>query len=558
MFIVLGVLTMLGSCLCFFTPVMECVGVSVVMSHGMMYELSFSLDKYSAMFGAVVGIISGSVLVFSDFYMEDEVYKKRFCSMILLFVGSMVLLLIADNLTSLMVGWDGLGLTSFCLVGYYDSKYSLSASMLTLMTNRVGDVMLLAVIGVLVGTSSLSLESVQEHGTTALTFMLVLVAGATKSAQVPFSAWLPAAMAAPTPVSTLVHSSTLVTAGLYLMFRYSGPMMSGMSSVMFLMGLSTALMASTCAALEADIKKVVALSTLSQLGVMNMGLSIGMGDLAFFHLIVHALFKALMFMCVGCIIMSEFGGQEIRRVSGLASKLPMVSMWLLVASVSLSGFPMMAGFFSKDLLLEALISEGMSAVCLVLMLFLSFLTVCYSWRLIKCLFSFKEMEVTTYVGEPKAAFLCTFVLGVGSVLGSTGVQMKMMEVNGLALVSSKDKILLSAIVIMGAVVFSFITPNYYIRMTEAKEALSTMMFFSLVSGSPISKGFLKMCMECGPAAEVGLEYFFGEGMVRRSIKKSSVVSGVPLHWGAWGFFVYYGALIASLFLLVVWTVILVR
>ena len=198
--------------------------------------------------------------------------------------------------------------------------------MLTLITNRVGDVILLAVIGVLVGTSSLSLERVQEHGTTALTFMLVLVAGATKRAQVPFSAWLPAAIAAPTPVSTLVHSSTLVTAGLYLIFRYSGPMMSGMRRVMFLMGLSTALIARTCAALEADIKKVVALSTLRQLGVINMGLSIGIGDLAFFHLIVHALFKALIFMCVGCIIISEFGGQEIRRVSGLASKLPIVRM----------------------------------------------------------------------------------------------------------------------------------------------------------------------------------------------------------------------------------------
>ena len=219
--------------------------------------------------------------------------------------------------------------------------------------------------------------------------------------------------------------------------------------------------------------------------------------------------------------------------------------------MSLRGFPIIAGFFSKDLLLEALIREGMRAVCLVLMLFLSFLTVCYRWRLIKCLFSFKEIEVTTYVGEPKAAFLCTFVLGVGRVLGSTGVQIKIIEVNGLALVRRKDKILLSAIVIMGAVVFSFITPNYYIRITEAKEALRTMIFFSLVRGSPISKGFLKICIECGPAAEVGLEYFFGEGMVRRSIKKRSVVRGVPLHWGAWGFFVYYGALIARLFLLVV-------
>nr|YP_010574774.1 NADH dehydrogenase subunit 5 [Hippopus porcellanus]UZM09093.1 NADH dehydrogenase subunit 5 [Hippopus porcellanus] len=554
MFITLGVLTVFGSCFCFITPEVECIGVSVTISHGMMYEINFSLDKYSEMFGAVVGVISGSVLIFSSFYMEDELFKKRFCSMILLFVGSMVLLLIADNLVTLMVGWDGLGLTSFCLVGYYDSKSSLSASMLTLMTNRVGDVMLLVAISVLMGTTSLSLSNVKEYSMTALMFMLVLVACATKSAQVPFSAWLPAAMAAPTPVSTLVHSSTLVTAGLYVMFRFSGSLMSGTSSVMFLMGLSTALMASSCAILEADIKKVVALSTLSQLGVMNMGLSIGMGDLAFFHLIVHALFKALMFMCVGCVIMGEYGGQEVRRISGLSFKMPMVSMWLLVACVSLSGFPMMAGFFSKDLLLEALISEGMSVPCLVLVLVLSLLTVCYSWRLVKCMFFSKGSSVASYVGEPKAAFLCTFMLGMGSVVGAMSVQMKMMEVNGLALVSYADKVLLSIVVAMGALIFSFITPAHYISSGRVKEALSTMVFFGVVSGSPIAKLFLKLFMECGPSAEAGLEYYFGEGMVRRSVKSSFAVSGVPLHWGAWGFFVYYVGLIISLFLVVAWMI----
>nr|QCX31183.1 NADH dehydrogenase subunit 5 [Tridacna maxima] len=546
----IGLTVAIISMLSFYLQSVGNVALSVSLSHGMMFELAFSLDKYSIMFGAVVGIISGSVLIFSEFYMADEVFKNRFCGLILLFVASMFVLLIADNMPALMVGWDGLGLVSFCLVGYYDSKSSLSASMLTLMTNRVGDVMFLVVISLLIGVSSLFFDSVEEMAATGLVMLMILVGSATKSAQVPFSAWLPAAMAAPTPVSTLVHSSTLVTAGLYVMFRFSSSFSGGLGSVMFVMGLFTALMASSCATLEADIKKIVALSTLSQLGLINLGLSIGMSDLAFFHLIVHALFKALMFMCVGCVIMSEFGAQEIRRISGLSKKMPTVSMWLLVASMSLSGFPMMAGFFSKDLLLEAVISSGMSVVCLSVFFFLSLLTVCYSWRLITSLFSYKGGNVVSLIGEPQALFVCTSVLGLGSVLGAKTLEVGMLELNNLMVVNEEDKILLSLVVLSSVVIFSFISPSHWIVSSNLVEFLSTMFFLSVVSGSPISKKALNFCMENGPLVEASLEYYFGEWAIRTATKKAMKVSGVPLHWGAWGFFVYYLAVICVLFLII--------
>nr|YP_009926634.1 NADH dehydrogenase subunit 5 [Tridacna gigas]QNK04057.1 NADH dehydrogenase subunit 5 [Tridacna gigas] len=549
MFTMLGLGMVVMSSFCFFLEKVESVVLAVNLGHGMMFDLAFSVDKYSVMFGGVVGIISGSVLIFSEFYMEDETFKSRFCGLILMFVGSMFILLIADNMPSLMIGWDGLGLVSFCLVGYYDSKSSLSASMLTLMTNRVGDVLFLMVISLLIGVSELSFDIVEETSATTVALLMILVGSATKSAQVPFSAWLPAAMAAPTPVSTLVHSSTLVTAGLYVMFRFSSAFNGGLSSVMFMMGLFTALMASTCATLEADVKKIVALSTLSQLGVINVSLSIGMGDLAFFHLIVHALFKALMFMCVGCVIMGGFGAQEIRLISGLPQKMPTVSMWLLVASMSLSGFPMMAGFFSKDLLLEAVISGGMSLPCLMLLFVLSVLTVCYSWRLIVSLFCEKASTPVSISGEPWAFFLCSSVLGTGSVVGAKALQSSMLELNYLALVDEWDKIFLSLVVLTSVLVFSFTTPSHWISKTSLLEGLSTMVFFSVVSGSPISKLGLKFCMGNGPLVEAGLEYYFGEWAVRTATKKAIKSGGVPLHWGAWGFFVYYFMVIGVLFLI---------
>nr|UJM44101.1 NADH dehydrogenase subunit 5 [Tridacna crocea] len=545
-----GLVVAIASIFSFYLQSIQNIGLSVSLSHGMMFELVFCLDSYSVMFGAVVGVISGSVLIFSEFYMADEVFKNRFCGLILLFVGSMFVLLIADNMMALMIGWDGLGLVSFCLVGYYDSKSSLSASMLTLMTNRVGDVMFLVVISLLIGVNSLYFDSVEEMAASGLVMLMILIGSATKSAQIPFSAWLPAAMAAPTPVSTLVHSSTLVTAGLYVMFRFSSSFGGGLGTVMFVMGFFTALMASSCATVEADIKKIVALSTLSQLGLINLGLSIGMSDLAFFHLIVHALFKALMFMCVGCVIMSEFGAQEIRRISGLSKKMPTVSMWLLVASMSLSGFPMMAGFFSKDLLLEAVISSGMSVLCMSVLFLLSLLTVCYSWRLITALFSFSGGSVVSLVGEPPMFFVCTSILGLGSVLGAKTLEVTMLELNNLMVVNEEDKILLSLVVLISVAMFSLVTPSHRIANVGLMELLNTMFFLSVVSGSPISKKGLNFCMKNGPLVEVGMEYYFGEWAIRTATKKAMKVSGVPLHWGAWGFFVYYLAVVCALFLII--------
>ena len=207
---------------------------------------------------------------------------------------------------------------------YYERKSRLAAGMLTVITNRVGDVVFIVMLGVMRGLMVFNFEDLIELGLRFVVCVAIVVGRVTKRAQIPFSAWLPAAIAAPTPVSTLVHSSTLVTAGLFVLIRFRGGIRGAALMVLLVLSGFTCLIAGACALIEPDLKKVVALSTLRQLGVIGVALSIGDCDLAFFHLVVHALFKALIFMCVGCYIMSGYGVQECRSFRGLYFKYPVV------------------------------------------------------------------------------------------------------------------------------------------------------------------------------------------------------------------------------------------
>lgn len=238
-----------------------------------------------------------------------------------------------------LVGWDGLGVTSFLLVIYFKNRKSLGSGALTAVTNRVGDCFLLACIAALFNGLEVS------H----LATMCLLLTSITKRAQFPFSAWLPAAIAAPTPVSALVHSSTLVTAGIYLLIRFN----TLGTEWMLVVGSITMIMAGLCACAEIDLKKVVALSTLSQLGVIVVALAIKIKDLCFFHLITHAIFKALLFMSVGMGIHSVYGSQDFRSFSGFGSVSPLPSLYLSIANISLAGLPFLSGFYSKDAILES-------------------------------------------------------------------------------------------------------------------------------------------------------------------------------------------------------------
>nr|QQY98746.1 NADH dehydrogenase subunit 5 [Palaemon sinensis] len=357
----------------------------LVSLNGVSIEVSLIFDWMSLMFLSFVCLISSMVLYYSGGYMMGDSNMNRFLYIVLGFVASMLMLILSPNLVSILLGWDGLGLVSYALVIYYQNEKSAAAGMLTALSNRVGDVAILLGIAFMVDLGGWNFlfyvgGSPLEN---SLVLWLVVIAAMTKSAQIPFSAWLPAAMAAPTPVSALVHSSTLVTAGVYLLIRFS-PSLTGtlISDILLLIGCTTMFMAGLGANFETDLKKIIALSTLSQLGVMVSILSLGGAMLAFFHLLTHALFKALLFMCAGSIIHNVGGTQDIRNMGNLVGSLPLSVMCINLANLSLCGIPFLAGFYSKDLILEVAFMGPLNVICLLMYWLATGLTVCYSFRLV--------------------------------------------------------------------------------------------------------------------------------------------------------------------------------
>nr|QCZ36069.1 NADH dehydrogenase subunit 5 [Triops cancriformis] len=348
---------------------------------------TFLFDWMSCYFMAFVLFISATVVLYSSSYMGHDPNNIRFILIVTAFVFTMMLMITSPNLISILLGWDGLGLVSYALVIYYQNSKSSAAGMLTALSNRVGDVCFLLSIAWWMGLGDFSfLPYIKWSLFNDISFnvlsTILVVAAMTKSAQLPFSAWLPAAMAAPTPVSALVHSSTLVTAGVYLLIRFSPLILtSQMLGVLKYLSALTMFMAGLAALYEYDLKKIIALSTLSQLGVMMFSISLGYSQLAFFHLMMHALFKALLFLCAGVFIHQVGGGQDIRVMGGLSYNFPLTGAYFNMASLALCGMPFLAGFYSKDALIEAAMMSQMNLFLLVVVLISTMLTAVYSFRL---------------------------------------------------------------------------------------------------------------------------------------------------------------------------------
>nr|AUO29141.1 NADH dehydrogenase subunit 5 [Platorchestia parapacifica] len=351
----------------------------IVMFNSSFCVMSLIFDWMSLMFLGSVFIIASGISKFSDYYMSGDVNFVRFMILLGFFVLSMVFLIISPNMMSILLGWDGLGLTSYVLVVYYQNESSCNAGMLTVLSNRIGDVCILMCVGLILFKGSWNFIFIESK----IGFMLslfIILAGMTKSAQIPFSAWLPAAMAAPTPVSALVHSSTLVTAGVYLLIRFYPLLENIFLSMLLLISIITMFMSGLGANFETDMKKIIALSTLSQLGVMMMILSSGMPDLAFFHLITHAMFKSTLFMCGGAIIHMSNGSQDSRFMSSLNTSSPFLMIVFSVTNLALSGFPFLSGFYSKDLILEFMFSNNYNMMLVFLTVLATGMTVSYSLR----------------------------------------------------------------------------------------------------------------------------------------------------------------------------------
>lgn len=396
---------------------------------------------------------------------------------------SMFLLVLTPNLLRILIGWDGLGLTSFLLVIFYQSKKSLNAGLLTVFTNRVGDVL------IILGVCVFSVCQRWEFWVTRMSIelnpglllrLLILIARMTKSAQLPFSCWLPAAIAAPTPVSALVHSSTLVTAGVYLLVRFSFFLDCWLKIVISLIGVRTILMARLSALLENDLKKIIALSTLRQLGIIFCAIGTAVPEIAFYHLITHAFFKALIFISVGNLIHINSDYQDLRVTSLNYRKLPVSIIICVLANMALSGIPFLSGFISKDLILMALLDQKNSLGLIFLMYFSIFLTVLYRSRLIFLTFSVEKTKNSCYSYSENSIQFFTSMAALGTLRIFSGkLLLWFIRVSPIGTTSPELLLAASACLMMGGIA-GYIKPfNLYNLRSFYKRGLFPLQYVSV-------------------------------------------------------------------------------
>nr|QQQ88549.1 NADH dehydrogenase subunit 5 [Hyalella sp. 30-5C] len=422
--------------------------------------MSVLIDWMALIFLSTVMLITASICLFSAYYMKGDTNKTRFMLLLMLFVTSMVCLIISPNMVSILLGWDGLGLTSYLLVIYYQNESSCNAGMLTILSNRIGDVCILMSIAILSYAGSWNFFCMDEMQYKTI-YCLIVVAGMTKSAQIPFSAWLPAAMAAPTPVSALVHSSTLVTAGVYLIVRFFHILKDSMFlQILLVISVMTMLMAGWGANFEVDLKKIVALSTLSQLGLMMMILSMGMKNVAFFHMISHAMFKSTLFMSAGVMIHMSNSAQDTRFMGGMGVSSPALMTMFSAMNLSLLGFPFLSGFFSKDLSLDITISSLYNMFVLTLIVIATGMTVSYSLRVIYLAVTSNTNSKSAYSLEDSDSTVITSMLTLffmGLLTGYLFSWLVMWTPYGLMMTSLNKYYILCVMLISGVTILLALT-----------------------------------------------------------------------------------------------------
>ena len=396
------------------------------------------LDPIGCMFRATVLFISANVIHFSNFYIQDEIFIKRFTHLVLLFVLSINLLIFIPHLIILLLGWDGLGITSFILVIYYQNPKSLAAGIITALTNRIGDVILLLSIAWTLNQGHWLIINIWQSRFSYIICIRITLAAMTKRAQIPFSSWLPAAIAAPTPVRALVHSSTLVTAGVFLIIRFY-PILSKFfifNLTLLIISTITIFIAGISAIVETDLKKIIALSTLRQLGVIIASIRLNLPNLAFFHLITHAIFKALLFVCAGSLIHLHHHSQDLRHIGNATNQLPLTIACLLRANIALCGLPFIAGFYSKDIIIEICLFNKSNSIIIIIFLLATIITAAYSLRLIfTALISNNISLPIQYTSESHTSNTTPIIfLTIGAILGGR-------TINWLSILPYKEPIL---------------------------------------------------------------------------------------------------------------------
>ncbi len=412
-----------------------------VRSGNFIADWSINIDPLSSIMLVVVTFVSALVHIYSIGYMSNDPHKPRFMSYLSLFTFSMLALVVSDNFLQLFFGWEGVGLCSYLLIGFWYKKESANnAAIKAFIVNRVGDFGLaLGIFLIFLYFGTLNFDEVFqltpqfsdknfiflgiEFNLITLICLFLFIGAMGKSAQFLLHTWLPDAMEGPTPVSALIHAATMVTAGVFLVVKCS-PLFENSQTALNLVtivGMITALFAASVALVQNDIKKIVAYSTCSQLGYMFFAAGVGAYHVAMFHLFTHAFFKALLFLGSGSVIHAVNNEQDIRKMGGLRKKLPYTYIFMLIGTLALTGFPFLSGFYSKDAIIEFayLKNSLLGNYAAVVGIFTAFLTSIYSWRLFFKTFhgeyKNKEISIEKTHESPFIMLIPLFFLSIGAI-----------------------------------------------------------------------------------------------------------------------------------------------
>ena len=402
---------------------------------------SIKIDALSSVMLVVVTLVSSIVHIYSIGYMSHDPHKQRFMSYLSLFTFSMLMLVTSDNFLQLFFGWEGVGLCSYFLIGFWFKKESANAAAIkAFVVNRVGDfgfALGIFLIFYLFGTVNYTevFELIPQSLEKELSFLginfnainlvciLLFIGAMGKSAQIFLHTWLPDAMEGPTPVSALIHAATMVTAGVFLVVRCSpiyeySPLAL---NIITIVGMSTAFFAATVALAQDDIKKIIAYSTCSQLGYMFFAVGVGAYNVAMFHLFTHAFFKALLFLGSGSVIHSFNDEQDINQMGGVWKKLPYTYALMIIGTLALTGFPFLSGFYSKDAIIEFAFLRGnnLGLYASSIGVFTALLTSIYSWRLIFKTFhgsyNNSKIKIDTMHESPMVMLVPLIILALGAI-----------------------------------------------------------------------------------------------------------------------------------------------